>query len=297
MIEKLSMVIGSDRIKTNVPMSTMTTFRTGGIARIIVSPNSTEELKNVLKIFYDMQIPYYVLGNGSNLLVSDKGIEKPIIYIGRDFSSIDVFENCITARSGAFLSAIAKKAYDESLTGFEFAAGIPGTLGGALIMNAGAYGGEMKDVIEAVSFVDPSGEEYVVSGEEMEFSYRNSALSGTNCIITGATIKLEKGNKEEINEKMSLLAAKRRDKQPLEYASAGSTFKRPVGHFAGSLIESAGLKGASFGDAQVSEKHAGFIINKGNATTQNICDLIEFVKEKVYEKHGVILETEVKYWD
>ena len=164
-------------------------------------------------------------------------------------------------------------------------------------MNAGAYGGEMKDVIEAVSFVDPSGEEYVVSGEEMEFSYRNSALSGTNCIITGATIKLEKGNKEEINEKMSLLAAKRRDKQPLEYASAGSTFKRPVGHFAGSLIESAGLKGASFGDAQVSEKHAGFIINKGNATTQNICDLIEFVKEKVYEKHGVILETEVKYWD
>jgi len=297
MIEKLSMVIGSDRIKTNVPMSTMTTFRTGGIARIIVSPNSTEELKNVLKIFYDMQIPYYVLGNGSNLLVSDKGIEKPIIYIGRDFSSIDVFENCITARSGAFLSAIAKKAYDESLTGFEFAAGIPGTLGGALIMNAGAYGGEMKDVIEAVSFVDPSGEEYVVSGEEMEFSYRNSALSGTNCIITGATIKLEKGNKDEINEKMSLLAAKRRDKQPLEYASAGSTFKRPVGHFAGSLIESAGLKGASFGDAQVSEKHAGFIINKGNATTQNICDLIEFVKEKVYEKHGVILETEVKYWD
>jgi len=297
MIEKLSMVMGSDRIKTNVPMSTMTTFRTGGIARIIVSPTSTEELKNVLKIFYDMQIPYYVLGNGSNLLVSDKGIEKPIIYIGRDFSSIDVFENCITARSGAFLSAIAKKAYDESLTGFEFAAGIPGTLGGALIMNAGAYGGEMKDVIEAVSFVDPSGEEYVVSGEEMEFSYRNSALSGTNCIITGATIKLEKGNKEEINEKMSLLAAKRRDKQPLEYASAGSTFKRPVGHFAGSLIESAGLKGASFGDAQVSEKHAGFIINKGNATTQNICDLIEFVKEKVYEKHGVILETEVKYWD
>ena len=297
MIEKLSMVIGSDRIKTNVPMSTMTTFRTGGIARIIVSPNSTEELKNVLKIFYELQIPYYVLGNGSNLLISDKGIEKPIIYIGRDFSSIDVFENCITARSGAFLSAIAKKAYDESLTGFEFAAGIPGTLGGALIMNAGAYGGEMKDVIEAVSFVDPSGEEYVVSGEEMEFSYRNSALSGTNCIITGATIKLEKGNKEEINEKMSLLAAKRRDKQPLEYASAGSTFKRPVGHFAGSLIESAGLKGASFGDAQVSEKHAGFIINKGNATTQNICDLIEFVKEKVYEKHGVILETEVKYWD
>ena len=297
MIEKLSMVMGSDRIKTNVPMSTMTTFRTGGIARIIVSPTSTEELKNVLKIFYDMQIPYYVLGNGSNLLVSDKGIEKPIIYIGRDFSSIDVFENCITARSGAFLSAIAKKAYDESLTGFEFAAGIPGTLGGALIMNAGAYGGEMKDVIEAVSFVDPSGEEYVVSGEEMEFSYRNSALSGTNCIITGATIKLEKGNKDEINEKMSLLAAKRRDKQPLEYASAGSTFKRPVGHFAGSLIESAGLKGASFGDAQVSEKHAGFIINKGNATTQNICDLIEFVKEKVYEKHGVILETEVKYWD
>ena len=297
MIEKLSVVIGRDRIKTNVPMSTMTTFRTGGIAKIIISPTSTEELKNVLKMFSEMKLPYYILGNGSNLLISDKGIDKPIIYIGRDFSSIEVFENCITARSGAFLSAIAKKAYDESLTGFEFAAGIPGTLGGALTMNAGAYGGEMKDVIEAVSFVDPSGEEYVVSGEEMEFSYRNSALSGTNCVITGATIKLEKGNKKEINEKMLVLAAKRREKQPLEYASAGSTFKRPVGYFAGALIESSGLKGASFGDAQVSEKHAGFIINKGNATTQNICDLIEFVKEKVYEKHGVILETEIKYWD
>ena len=297
MLDKLQQVISSDKIKTNVSMASMTTFRTGGIADIVIQPTCADDLKNVLKLFYEAKMPYYVMGNGSNLLVSDTGLRKPVIHIGKEFASIDIFENCLTVRSGAFLSSVAKIACENCLTGFEFAAGIPGTLGGALIMNAGAYGGEMKDVVEAVSFLGNDGEEYVVSGEEMEFGYRKSALSDTECIITGATIKLEKGEKEDISAKMAELALRRREKQPLEFPSAGSTFKRPEGYFAGALIESAGLKGKTIGGAQVSEKHAGFIINKGGATSTDILNLIEFVKECVYEKHGVMLETEVKYWD
>lgn len=297
MLKELRTVIDESKIQTNIPMSSYTTFKTGGNADIMIFPTSVEELKSVVKFFYESNTSYYVLGNGSNLLVSDEGIRKPIISVGRNFNAIELFDDCITAKAGAFLSSIAKKAAQSSLTGFEFAAGIPGTLGGALIMNAGAYGGEMKDVVEAVSFIDPSGEEHVVSTEEMEFSYRRSVLSDTDCIITGATIKLSKGNQAEIEEKMSELSAKRREKQPLEYPSAGSTFKRPQGYFAGALIESCNLKGKTIGGAQVSEKHAGFIINKGNATTKDICELIEFVRKSVYDTHGVILETEVKYWD
>ena len=297
MLNDLKTLIDENKIKTNVPMSGLTTFKTGGNADIIIYPTTLEELKAVVKFFHECREEYYVLGNGSNILVSDEGISKPIICLGHNYSSIDVFENCITAESGVFLSAIARKAYEESLTGFEFAAGIPGTLGGAIIMNAGAYGGEMKDVVEAVSFIDSTGTEYVVSGEEMEFSYRKSALSDTECIVTGATIRLEHGNKSDINAKMAELASRRREKQPLEYPSAGSTFKRPTGYFAGTLIESSNLKGRSIGGAQVSEKHAGFIINKNNATTDDICNLINYVRDTVYDKHGVMLEMEVKYWD
>ncbi|MBE7033373.1 MAG: UDP-N-acetylmuramate dehydrogenase [Ruminococcaceae bacterium] len=297
MLNELKTVINETKIETNVPMSELTTFKTGGNADMVIYPTTSAELKSVVEFLFDCKKQYYILGNGSNLLVSDDGIKKPIICLGKNFASIDVFDNCITAKSGAFLSAIARKAYEESLTGFEFAAGIPGTLGGALMMNAGAYGGEMKDVVEAVSFMDSTGQEYVVSGEEMEFSYRKSALSDTDCIITGATIKLSHGDKNVINEKMADLAARRRDKQPLEFPSAGSTFKRPVGYFAGALIEDCNLKGVSVGGAQVSEKHAGFIINKDNATTNDILNLIDLVRNTVYEKHGVFLETEVKYWD
>lgn len=297
MLKELKTVIDESKIKTNIPMSSYTTFKTGGNADIMLFPTSAEELKNVVKFFYKSKVSYYVLGNGSNLLVSDGGIKKPIICLGRNFNSIELFDNCITAKAGAYLSSIAKRAAQAALTGFEFAAGIPGTLGGALIMNAGAYGGEMKDVVEAVSFIDPSGEEHIASGEEMEFGYRSSALSDTECIITGATIKLNYGIQSDINERMSELSFKRREKQPLEYPSAGSTFKRPAGYFAGALIESCGLKGRTIGGAQVSEKHAGFIINKGCATTKDICDLIDCVKQTVYDTHGVMLETEVKYWD
>ncbi len=297
MLEKLQQIIASDKIKTNVSMASLTTFRTGGTADIVLYPANTDDLKNILKLFYETRTPYYVMGNGSNLLVSDSGVRNPVIHIGKEFSSIDVFEDCITVRAGALLSSVARVACENSLTGFEFAAGIPGTLGGALIMNAGAYGGEMKDVVEAVSFLGNDAEEYVISGEEMEFGYRRSALSDTDCIITGATLKLKKGEKDEIIAKMSELASKRREKQPLEFPSAGSTFKRPEGYFAGALIESSGLKGKTIGGAQVSEKHAGFIVNKGGATTTDVLNLIELVKESVYKNHGVMLETEVKYWE
>ena len=297
MIDKLLETIDNDIVKKDVPMSQLTTFRTGGNAKVVLFPRSVNEIKEIVKLFFDAKIKYYVLGNGSNLLVSDDGITDPVICLGKNFSSVELFEDCITARAGAFLSSIAKKAADASLTGFEFAAGIPGTLGGALIMNAGAYGGEMKDVVEAVSFIDPSGEEHIITGDEMEFSYRSSVLANMDCIITGATIKLKKGNKKDIESKMSELNAKRREKQPLEFPSAGSTFKRPTGYFASALIEESGLKGRSVGGAQVSEKHAGFIINTGNAKTSDILELINIVKEEVYKKHNVVLETEVKFWD
>lgn len=297
MLDKLRLIIDESRIKTNVSLSFYTTFRIGGKAEIMVAPSTLEELKNIVKFFFENGIEYYILGNGSNLLVSDEGVKRPVIYMDKNFGGIEVFENCITAKAGEHLSAIAKRAAEESLAGFEFAAGIPGTLGGALIMNAGAYGGEMQDVVEAVSFIDISGNEHIVSCEEMEFGYRESALMDTGCIITGATIKLERGDKEKIIEKMNDLASRRREKQPLEYPSAGSTFKRPQGHFAGTLIESTGLKGKTIGGAQVSEKHAGFVINKKDATAKDICELIEFVQKTVYKEHGVILEPEVKYWD
>ena len=223
-------------------------------------------------------------------------MRRPVIHIGKTTSEIGIFEDCIRVSAGAALSSAARAAMQNSLAGMEFASGIPGTVGGALIMNAGAYGGEMKQITEAVSYIDPSGEEHIASNDEMEFSYRRSALSDTDCIITGAVMKLSRGEKDEINEKMQELARLRREKQPLEFPSAGSTFKRPEGYFAGTLIEQTGLKGYTIGGAQVSEKHAGFIINRGGATTADILALINYVRGAVFEKHSVELEPEVKYW-
>ncbi len=296
MIDKIKSVISSDRIQENVSMTEYTTFKVGGNASIFITPQSIDELKSVIELFYELAQPYYVLGKGSNIIVSDAGIKRPIIYIGKALSGIDVFETYITAKGGASLSAIAQKALENSLTGFEFAAGIPGTFGGAVIMNAGAYDGEIKDVVEAISYIDPMGKERVATNSEMEFSYRSSALMDTGCIITGGTISLKKGDKDAIQAKMADLALRRRTKQPLEYPSAGSTFKRPQGFFAGKLIEESGLRGFSIGGAQISEKHCGFIVNKGNATAEDICNLIEYVQDKVYKEKGVILEPEVKYW-
>lgn len=296
MIDKIKSIIPPERIQINVPMAEYTTFKVGGNASVFITPQSVEELKSVIELFYELSQPYYVLGKGSNIIVNDDGIKRPVIYIGKALSGIEVFETYITAKGGASLSSIAQKALENSLTGFEFAAGIPGTFGGAIIMNAGAYDGEIKDVVEAVSYIDPTGKERVASNAEMEFSYRNSVLMDTGCIITGGTISLKKGNKESIQAKMADLALRRRTKQPLEYPSAGSTFKRPQGFFAGKLIEESGLRGFSIGGAQVSEKHCGFIVNNGNATADDICNLIEYVQDKVYNEKGVILEPEVKYW-
>lgn len=297
MLNRLKEVIDCSRIKENVSMKRYTTFKTGGTAKILVTPENTKELADVVKFFNEYGCGYFLLGNGSNVLVSDNGLSAPVIHISKALSSIDVFDNIITVRAGASLAAAAAAALENSLTGLEFAAGIPGSFGGAIMMNAGAYGGEMKDVVEAVSFIDPSGEQHIASNEEMEFSYRKSALSDTGCIVTGGTIKLEKGKREEISAKMADLAKKRREKQPLEFPSAGSTFKRPVGNYAGTLIENAGLKGYTIGGAQVSTKHAGFIINTGTATTDDILRLIEHVKETVYRSSGILLEEEVKYWE
>lgn len=297
MLNRLKEVIDSSRIKENVSMKRYTTFKTGGTAKILVTPENTKELADIVKFFNEYGCGYFLLGNGSNVLVSDNGLSAPVIHISKALSSIDVFDNIITVRAGASLAAAAAAALENSLTGLEFAAGIPGSFGGAIMMNAGAYGGEMKDVVEAVSFVDPSGEQHIASNEEMEFSYRKSALSDTGCIVTGGTIKLETGKREEISAKMADLAKRRREKQPLEFPSAGSTFKRPVGNYAGTLIENAGLKGYTIGGAQVSTKHAGFIINTGTATTDDILRLIEHVKETVYKDSGILLEEEVKYWE
>ena len=293
MIDKIKSVIPADRIIENVSMAEYTTFKVGGDASVFIIPQSTDELKSVIELFYELSQPYYVLGKGSNIIVNDRGIKRPVIYIGKALSGVEIFESYITAKGGASLSSIAQKALENSLTGFEFAAGIPGTFGGAIIMNAGAYEGEIKDVIEAVSYIDPTGKERVASNSEMEFSYRNSALMDTGCIITGGTISLKKGDRESIQAKMADLALRRRTKQPLEFPSAGSTFKRPEGYFAGKLIMDAGLRGYSIGGAKVSDKHCGFVINAGNATAADVAEVIQEVQEKVKEKFGVTLEKEV----
>ncbi len=296
LLKELGRALDSDRIVTDGSMDKYTTFRTGGKAELIVEPQNTEEIKKLVEIFSAFNTPYLVLGNGSNVLASDEGIAVPIIHLGKRMSGMEVFDSCMTAQGGAALSAAASFAAEHSLSGLEFAAGIPGTVGGGVAINAGAYGGELKDVVEAVSFVGPDAVEYAVSAQEMEFGYRTSVLLDSGCIITGVSFVLKHGIKEEIYEKMNELNRRRREKQPLEYPSAGSSFKRPVGYFAGTLIEEAGLKGYAVGEAQVSEKHAGFVINKGGATSADILAVMDHVQRTVMEKNGVMLEPEVRIW-
>ena len=279
---------------TNFPLKEHTTFKIGGVADLYVCPNNLMELINSLSILKENNVPYFLLGAGSNLLISDKGIRGAVIKLGEGFDYAHAKGDYILAGAGVSLAKLASEAKCAELTGLEFASGIPGSLGGALFMNAGAYGGEMKDVVTEVSFIDSDGTVKTVSCNECDFGYRKSIFSKGDKIIISAKLTLKKGNKEEISAKMRELNGKRKEKQPLEYPSAGSTFKRPEGHFAGSLIEQAGLKGYTLGGAQVSEKHAGFIINTGNATAKDVCELIEYVKKTVFEKFGVQLEPEVK---
>ena len=292
--EELKNIIPEERIKADEPMKLHTTFRIGGPAKYFVIPETKEEVKEIIACCKNADMPYYILGNGSNLLVSDKGYEGVVIQIFKNMNQITLDGDTITSQAGAILSSVANKALDAGLTGFEFAAGIPGTLGGACVMNAGAYGGEMKDVLASVTVLTPEGDFLTIPKEELELGYRTSIIAKKNYIVLEAKIKLTKGEKEAIKARMDELKVQRTTKQPLEYPSAGSTFKRPVGYFAGKLIQDAGLRGFQVGGAQVSEKHCGFVINKDQATAADVAELMRQVSLKVKEQFGVELEAEVK---
>lgn len=292
--QKLTEWMPEERVKKEESMRLHTTFRVGGPADLFVSPNSVEEVRKVTALCREEGVPYYIMGNGSNLLVSDQGYRGVIIQFYKEMNDISVEGTLLRAQAGALLSAVANRALSESLTGFEFAAGIPGTLGGACVMNAGAYGGEMKDVLKAVTVLTQEGEVLTLSNEELELGYRTSVIARKHYIVLEAEIALSEGKKEEIQAVMDDLKERRITKQPLEYPSAGSTFKRPEGYFAGKLIQDAGLRGFQVGGAQVSEKHCGFVINKDHATAAEIAELIRQVSEKVEAQFGVKLEPEVK---
>ena len=287
-------IAGTEQVLIQEPMKNHTTFRIGGPADYFVMPETAEEVQRVTELCRTEEVPCYVIGNGSNLLVSDDGYRGVILQIYRSMSGISVQGNIIRAQAGALLSAIAAKACENSLTGFEFAAGIPGTIGGASVMNAGAYGGEMKDVLKSVTVLDSAGQIRRIDRENLEMGYRTCIISREGYITLEAEIELSAGNPEEIKARMDDLRTRRVTKQPLEYPSAGSTFKRPEGYFAGKLIQDAGLAGFQVGGAKVSEKHCGFVINTGNATAADIHSLMRQVSAKVEEKFGVALEPEVK---
>lgn len=275
-------------------MNKHTTFKIGGPADLYVIPSSEEELIHAIQVCKQENLPYYVIGNGSNLLVTDKGFRGIIIEVYKQLADIKVEGNYITAYAGALLSKIANIALENNLTGLEFAHGIPGTLGGAVTMNAGAYGGEMKQVIESATVIDDHGQVKTLSLEELELEYRKSIVSRLGYTVIKATIRLSEGEAEAIRALMKELGQKRRDKQPLEYPSAGSTFKRPEGHFAGKLIMDSGLRGYQIGGAQVSEKHCGFIINRDHATCADVMQLIKYIQSEIKAKFDVEIEPEVR---
>ena len=292
--KKLLKMIDKEKILFDEPMKKHTTFRIGGPADYFIVPTEIEEIRAVVSLCEEMGMPYYVIGNGSNLLVADKGFRGVILQIYKAMNQVKIEGNVITAQAGASLAQIAKEALEHALTGFEFAAGIPGTLGGAVRMNAGAYGGEIKDILTKATVLTKEGEVVELSKEELEFGYRTSIIERTGQIVLKAEIELSPGKREEIKAVMDDLRKKRVSKQPLEFPSAGSTFKRPEGHFAGKLIQDAGLKGFRIGGAQVSEKHSGFVINTGNATAADVMELMRQINEKVTARFGVSLEPEVR---
>ena len=293
---RLEQIVGSESVKTDEPMSLHTTFRIGGKADYFVLPKTKEQISELIDYCKKEEIAYYVIGNGSNLLVGDKGFRGVIIQIDRAFGEI-VFldEQTVKAQAGVMLSKLAAEVAERSLTGFEFASGIPGTLGGAVYMNAGAYGGEIKDCIVSALILDENNEMRTLSKEELELTYRNSIVAKKGYTVLEAVFRFEKGEKEAILSKMAELNAQRREKQPLSFPSAGSTFKRPEGYFAGKLIMDVGLRGFRIGGAMVSEKHCGFVVNAGNATAKDVTMLMEEVDKIVFEKFGVHLEPEVRF--
>ncbi len=291
--EKLKNVTDAGNIFLDEDMSRHTSFRVGGRADLFVTPENHREAADIVRLLLADKVPYTVIGNGSNLLVSDRGYRGCIVCCRR-LEDITVRNDVITAGAGAILSKVAAKALDNELAGLEFASGIPGSVGGAVVMNAGAYGGEMKDIVTDVKMLDAgSGEIVTCSCDMMQFGYRTSIVKHHPYIVLEATMKLTKGVRKDIKALMDDLAVRRKTKQPLEFPSAGSTFKRPEGYFAGKLIEDADLKGFAVGGAKVSEKHCGFVINSGNATATDIINLIGIIKDRVREKFGVVLEEEV----
>lgn len=302
--EKLIQIFKECQILVEEPLANHTTFQIGGPALFLLLPETISQVIESVKICQEEGMPFYVLGNGSNLLVSDKGYNGTVVKLGQAFNEVtfeELDENSekakkfiVRAQSGVLLSKLANEIAEYGLKGFEFAAGIPGTLGGAVNMNAGAYDGEINNSIASATVLDQAGNIFKLNKEELKLGYRRSSIQDNNYIVLDASFCFSKGNKDEIREKINDLNARRRDKQPLEYPSAGSTFKRPVGHYAGKLIMDSGLRGYQVGNAQISEKHCGFVINKGGATATEVRALIADVIQIVYDKFGVVLEPEVK---
>ena len=292
--KKLQQIVALENIKLNEQLKPYTTFRVGGPATYFVEPESIQQVQGLISLCKEHQIDWFVIGNGSNLLVSDEGYDGMIISLQKHFSHVIHEDGQIRAEAGAMIAKVSNTAKKHSLTGLEFAAGIPGTVGGALVMNAGAYGGEIKDtLIEAVVLTE-QGEVLTLEASQLELGYRKSCILDKKYIVLEALFGLQKGNEEKIKEDMEHYNEQRRLKQPLDKASAGSTFKRPEGHFAAKLIEDAGLKGYQIGDAAVSDKHAGFVVNLGNATSKDIINVCNYVADTVKEKFQVSLEMEVK---
>ncbi|EXG85457.1 UDP-N-acetylmuramate dehydrogenase [Clostridium sp. ASBs410] len=293
--EKLLGAADKDHIKVGEEMRKHTSFRVGGPAACFVIPADEKELAAVMALCRREEVPFFILGNGSNLLVGDEGYDGVVISMDcLNHCQVDKETGVLKAGAGAPLARIALEAYRATLTGFEFAAGIPGTLGGAVVMNAGAYGSEMKEVLRSVRVLTPEGEVRELPADQLSLGYRASCIIPKQYVVLEAKIRLRDGDEVSIKNRMNELARRRKEKQPLEYPSAGSTFKRPEGHFAGKLIEEAGLRGFSLGGAQVSEKHCGFVINKDGATAADIRNLCEEVKKRVLKNSGVALEMEVK---
>ena len=292
-IEYLESVVTPENILLEEPMHKHTTFRVGGPAEVFVTVDNKEQLEKIIKYLNLVERPYFILGNGSNLLVGDKGYRGVIIRLGGEFTALKTEGNLLTAGASVLLSAAAREAMENGLTGMEFASGIPGSIGGGVKMNAGAYDGEMRQIVESVQVMYKDGSILDLDNDTMEFGYRNSVIKNRPYVVLQVSLRLQPGNKEEILARMNELAARRKEKQPLEFASAGSTFKRPEGYFAGKLIMDSGLRGARIGGAQISEKHCGFVINDGTAIAADISELIQEVVETVRDKFGVTLEPEV----
>lgn len=292
-IRELKNIVGSGAVLINEPMKNHTTFRIGGPCGVMLLPESREEIRDAVKSLRDSGVKYYIIGNGSNLLVSDKGFDGAVIKLSKNFSKTVIKGDEITAEAGAMLSGVSSLAAQNSLTGLEFASGIPGSIGGAVLMNAGAYGGEMKDVVVETEYLADDLE--IKTTREHGFSYRHSVFQENGGVVLKTRMVLKKGDKDLINAEIGRLTAQRKAKQPLSFPSAGSAFKRPEGYFAAKLIDDAGLRGYTVGGAQVSELHTGFVVNRGGATAADVSRLLDDVRDKVYEKFGVELQREIKY--